>query len=64
MAFSISDLDSIDNAIKSGELTVRFEDSQVTYRSMDELIKARALIKREISGSKRVTSTVASFERV
>lgn len=64
MAFSASDLDSIDNAIKSGELTVRFEDSQVTYRSMDELIKARALIKQEIGGSKRVTSSVASFERV
>jgi len=63
MAFAHSDLDAIDNAIKSGELTVRFEDTQVTYRSMDELIKARNLIKAELGVKHRVTSSVASFER-
>lgn len=41
MAFTSADLDAIDRAIASGELTVRNGESLVTYRSMDELLKAR-----------------------
>lgn len=63
MAFVAADLDAIDNAIKSGELTVKFDDTSVTYRSMDELQKARALIKYEIKGPQRKTYSVASFSR-
>ena len=51
MAFSQSDLDAIDNAIKGAELTVQFADRRVTYRSMDELMKARQLIGGEVSSS-------------
>lgn len=63
MAFVPADLDAIDTAIKSGELTVKFDDTSVTYRSMDELLKARGLIKREIQGPVRKTYSVASFSR-
>jgi len=41
MAFTSSDLDAVDRAIASGELTVRSNDRMVTYRSMDELTAAR-----------------------
>ena len=42
MALTQTDLDAINRAIARGELTVRaFNGSQVTYRSMDELLKAR-----------------------
>lgn len=45
MAFTSQDLAAIDAAIASGELTVRSADGKmVTYRSMDELLKARALV--------------------
>lgn len=50
MAFSQSDLDTIDEAIKGAELSVRFSDgSSVTYRSVDEMIKVRDLIRSDLS---------------
>jgi hypothetical protein len=52
MAFSQTDLDTIDDAIKSAELSVRFSDgSSVTYRSVDELIKVRDMIKSDLAAS-------------
>lgn len=48
MAWTQSDLDAIDKAIASGELTVHFADRSATYRSADELFKIRALIKGDL----------------
>lgn len=45
MAFSTADLESIDAAIASGELTVSVQGRTVTYRSVDDLIKARRVIE-------------------
>jgi hypothetical protein len=45
MAWTQAQLDAIEAAIASGELTVHFGDRSVTYRSMDDLLKARAVIK-------------------
>lgn len=50
MAFTQSDLDAIDAAIASGELTVSHNGRTVTYRSMDDLIKARDRIGNAIAG--------------
>ena len=44
MAFTQADLDAVDRAIASGELTVRTNDRSVTYRSFAELRDARSLI--------------------
>ena len=44
MAFTAQDLAALDAAIASGELTVRdAQGRMVTLRSMDELLRARAL---------------------
>lgn len=48
MAFTQTQLDAIDAAIASGELTVSFGDRSVTYRSMSDLRRARELIKAEM----------------
>jgi len=45
MAWTQTQLDAVEAAIASGELTVRFGDRTVTYRSMDELLQARGVIK-------------------
>ncbi|HOQ47662.1 MAG TPA: hypothetical protein PK157_20295 [Bryobacteraceae bacterium] len=45
MAWTQQQLDAIEAAIASGELTVHFGDRTVTYRSMDDLLKARVVIK-------------------
>jgi hypothetical protein len=45
VAFTQTDLDAIDAAIASGELTVSHNGRTVTYRSMDDLLKARKRIE-------------------
>ena len=50
MAWTQTDLDAVEAAIASGELTVQHSDGRrITYRSIDELKAARSLIKGEIS---------------
>lgn len=55
MALTSTDLDAINAAIASGELSVQFRDRSVTYRSMDDLVKAKRAIQQEIAS----TSTTA-----
>jgi len=49
MAFTKDDIDSIDQAIASGELTVDFGDRKVTYRSITDLKKAKAHILENLA---------------
>lgn len=52
MALTQTDLDSINAAISSGELSIRSSDGkQVTYRSIDELLKARQLAIDDIAAA-------------
>lgn len=41
MAITQQDIDNLDAAIVSGELTVSFQGRTVTYQTTDSLIKAR-----------------------
>lgn len=56
MAFSTTDLTNIESAIASGELTVEIAGRRVTYRSIDDLIKARATILQSLAASGAVTA--------
>lgn len=48
--FTAADLTAIEEAIKSGALSVRHADGRaVAYRSTDDLIKARDMINNEIA---------------
>lgn len=49
MAFTPQDLAAIDAAIASGELTIRANGREVTYRSLTELFKARETIAGALS---------------
>lgn len=52
MAFTQTDVDAIDRAIASGELTVRMESGRsVTYRSFVELRAARELMMKEVAAA-------------
>ena len=51
MALTQTDLDALDAAIASGELTVRLADRLVTYRSIPELIQARSHVAKVVSGA-------------
>lgn len=41
MAFTAEDLENLNAAIASGELSVMIDGRQVTYRSISELLKAK-----------------------
>lgn len=46
--FTQAHLDAIDEAIASGALTVKYSDKEVTYRSFDDLMKARRFIEGKL----------------
>jgi len=56
MAWTQADIDALDEAIKNGVTLVSFQDRQVRYRSMDELLKARALAVIEVKASEGKTT--------
>jgi len=49
MAFTQADLDAINAAIAGGELTIGLGDMRITYRSTDELLKAKAAIEADLA---------------
>ncbi|MBY0498879.1 MAG: hypothetical protein K2P74_04570 [Nitrosomonas sp.] len=55
MTFTVDDLNAVEAAIASGELTVISEGRQVTYRSMLDLMRARDLIRLELQQAGTLT---------
>lgn len=51
MAYTSTDLDAINAAIASGELTVKSNGREVTYRSMTDLLKAKRTIESELNAA-------------
>lgn len=48
MAWTLTDLEAIETAIKSGTTMVKYDTKTVTYRSLDELIRIRELMRKEL----------------
>jgi len=63
MAYTQTDLDTLDTAITEAKLTVRIADRQVTYRSTDELIKARAHVASVLASQANPTRTYPRFQQ-
>lgn len=51
MAYTQADLDALDTAIASGQLSVQFGDRRVQYRSMAELMQARKHVASQIAAA-------------
>lgn len=52
MAFSASDLATIEAAIASGTLRVKFADGrEVTYQNADEMMRVRSAVQGEIAAA-------------
>ena len=56
MAYTQAQLDALDEAIVSGELTVKYQDKLITYRSLEELLRIRRLIAGELDPAEGITS--------
>lgn len=61
MAFTQEQLDAIDAAIAGGTLRVKHGEKEITYRSMDELLKARAAIATGVNGGRVPRFQLADF---
>lgn len=61
MAFSQAQLDAVETAIASGELKVAFNGREVSYRSIDDLIKARDTIKASLSSASSTRTPRVSY---
>lgn len=57
MAFTQSDLDAVNAAIASGELTVEVSGRRITYRSMADLERARAIIQGDMAAQSPAGAT-------
>ena len=67
MAFTQDDIDAVDRAIATGELRVRLSAPggsyrEVEYRSMDDLIKAKAVMMGSVQTSAGVSRRVPRFQ--
>lgn len=49
MAYTQKHLDAVERAIARGEKIVRYTDRTVEYRSIDELLKAREVIRTSLT---------------
>lgn len=73
MAFTLTQYTAICDAIASGELMVQYDGKRVQFRTVDELVKAKALIEADLiargllappataSGVERGGTTLAAF---
>lgn len=61
MAFTQTDLDNINAAIATGEMTVEVNGRRVVYRSIADLKDARALIKDELAAANPVSPRRGNF---
>lgn len=63
MAFSSEDISTLEAAIATGALRVRYADGrQVDYRSLAEMLQTLKIVKREVNGSSGTSrSFVAGF---
>ena len=57
MAVTQQDIDALNAAIASGERVVVLNGQSVTYRSVDDLIKARNDLRQEIASAKMAGKT-------
>lgn len=58
MAYTQAQLDAIDEAIISGATSVSYEGKSVTYRSLDDMMRVRALMRQELGLNAGKSTTI------
>lgn len=48
MAWTQDQLDALEEAIASSTLKVKYADKEVTYRSLDEMLKVRDMMRADL----------------
>lgn len=60
MAYSEADLAALQAAIAKGVREVRMDGEMVEYRSLEEMLRLEAKLKRELTGARRGRKAVLS----
>lgn len=63
MAYSAAQLATLQNALASGTLRIRFEDRSVEYRSMEELRQAIQIVEDALAVDSGVPKQMRSLAR-
>lgn len=61
--FTQAHLAAIEEAIAGGYLKVRYDDKEVTYQTMGDLLKARALIAAQVNQASPMRKVYVSTAR-
>lgn len=61
MAYTMEQVTALEAAVAEGALTVKYQDKQVTYRSLDEMVRILRQMKTELglinkNGGRRLAS--------
>jgi hypothetical protein len=60
MAFTLSQLNALEAALVSGQLSVNYDGKSVTYRSVSELLIARNVIRGELMATGQLAAVPLS----
>lgn len=63
MAFTLSQLTALEAAIAQGTTRVKYENKEVEYRSLEEMMKLRDLIRSELGLTKKSQRLYASHDK-
>lgn len=58
MAFTLAQLDAIENGIAAGVTTVSYEGKTASYRTLDEMLRIRDIIRRSLGIAPQKSATV------
>jgi thiamine monophosphate synthase len=61
MAFSQNQLDALEEAIAKGVTRVQYEDKEIVYRSLDEMMRLRDKMLRELGQKSKTTKYFAKY---
>lgn len=61
--FTQAQLDALEEAIAEGALSVRYRDRTIEYRSLEEMLRIRDKIKKELGQTRKTTRIQAEFSK-
>lgn len=62
MAVTLGDIEALENAIKTGALSVQYSDKKVTYRSLDEMQRVLNWMRGKL-GQRPITRKTAVIKK-
>lgn len=63
MAYTLEQLTALETAIAEGALKIEYGDKKVEYRSLNEMIKIRDIIRKDLGTLKTPRRTYAEFSK-